>query len=75
MDKEHKMGKSIYVIETITFLGNFCKNNFYCKYHVKKRGFCLYQLWKFHDFSITQILRENDFENSRSAKSAILIQL
>jgi len=25
MDKEHKMGKSIYVIETSTFLGIFCE--------------------------------------------------
>ena len=28
--------------------------------------------WKFHDFSITQILREINFWDSRSAKSAIL---
>ena len=28
MDKEHKMGKSIYVIEISTFLGNFYKNDF-----------------------------------------------
>ena len=28
-------------------------------------------MWKFHDFSITQILREIDFWDSRGAKSAI----
>ena len=32
-------------------------------------------LWKFHDFSITQILREINFGDSRSAKSAILTHL
>ena len=32
-------------------------------------------VWKFHDFSITQILREIKIEDSRSAKSAIFINL
>ena len=32
-------------------------------------------VWKFHDFSITQILREITFEDFRSAKSAILKHL
>ena len=32
-------------------------------------------VWKFHDFSITQILREINFWDSRSAKSAILTHL
>ena len=32
-------------------------------------------MWKFHDFSITQILREINFEDSNSAKSAILSHL
>ena len=32
-------------------------------------------VWKFHDFCITQILRENNFEDSRSAKSDILTHL
>ena len=32
-------------------------------------------VWKFHDFSITQILREINFGDSRSAKSAILPHL
>ena len=32
-------------------------------------------VWKFHDFSITQILREINFWDSRSAKSAISTQL
>ena len=30
-----------------------------------------YTVWKFHDFSITQILREINFRDSKSAKSAI----
>ena len=29
-------------------------------------------MWKFHNFSITQIIREINFEDSGSAKSAIL---
>ena len=32
-------------------------------------------VWKFHDFYITQILREINFWGSRSAKSAILAHL
>ena len=32
-------------------------------------------VWKFHNFSITQILRENKFGASRSAKSTILTHL
>ena len=32
-------------------------------------------MWKFHDFSVTQILREINFEESRNAKSAILSHL
>ena len=32
-------------------------------------------MWKFHDFSITHILREIKFEDSRSAKSAIFTHL
>ena len=32
-------------------------------------------VWKFHDFSITQILREIKFEDSRSAKSTIFTHL
>ena len=32
-------------------------------------------VWKFHDFSITEILRENNFRNSRGAKFAILTHL
>ena len=35
----------------------------------------LYTVWKFHNFSITQILREITFRASRSAKYAILTQL
>ena len=32
-------------------------------------------VWKFPDFSITQILREINFENSRSAKYAVFTHL
>ena len=32
-------------------------------------------VWKFRDFSISQILRETNFWDSRSAKSAILTHL
>ena len=32
-------------------------------------------MWKFHDFSITQILCEINFEDSRIEKSAILTHL
>ena len=32
-------------------------------------------VWKFHDFSVTQILREINLEDSRSAKFAILTHL
>ena len=34
-----------------------------------------YTVWKFQDFCITQILREINFEDSWSAKSAISIHL
>ena len=34
-----------------------------------------FTVWKFHDFPITQILREIKFEDSRSAKSAIFTHL
>ena len=33
------------------------------------------KMWKFHDFSITQILREINFGDSRGAKSAISTHL
>ena len=32
-------------------------------------------VWKFHNFSITQILRQINFGDSRSAKAAILAHL
>ena len=32
-------------------------------------------MWKFHDFSITQTLREFNFGNSKSAKAAISTHL
>ena len=31
----------------------------------------VYTVWKFQDFCITEILREINFEDSRSAKSAV----
>ena len=34
-----------------------------------------YTVWQFKNFSITQILHETNFGESRSAKSAILINL
>ena len=34
-----------------------------------------FTVWKFHDFPITQILREIKFEDSRSAKSAVSTHL
>ena len=34
-----------------------------------------FTVWKFHDFSVTQISREINFRDSRSAKSAILTHL
>ena len=36
---------------------------------------CQNTVWKFHDFSITQILREIKFGDSRSAKYAISTHL
>ena len=36
-----------------------------------KREVSNFTVWKFHDFSITQILREINFGDSRSAKSAM----
>ena len=35
----------------------------------------MYTVWKFHKFTITQILHEINFEDSKSAKSAIFTQL
>ena len=39
------------------------------------QNYILYTVWKFHDFCIIQILREINFEDTRSAKSAILPHL
>ena len=47
-----------------TFL--LCKQIFFCD---------IQTVWKFEDLSITQILREINFGDSRSAKSAILAHL
>ena len=38
----------------------------------KKSKVSFHTVWKLQNFSITQILREINFENSRSEKSAIL---
>ena len=35
----------------------------------------IFTVWKFQDFSIIHILREINFEDSKSAKSAILTHL
>ena len=43
MDKEHKMGKSIYVIKISTFLGNFYKNDF--DVNMQRKRFLCYQLF------------------------------
>ena len=42
---------------------------------VQVKWFNIYSQWKFHNFSITQILCEIDYGDSRSAKSVILTQL
>ena len=47
------------------------KNDFY----KDKKVLTKLTVWKFHDFSITQILREINFGDSTSAKSAILTHL
>ena len=41
---------------------------------VRKDDFAIERdtVWKFHDFTITQILREINFGDSRSAKSDLL---
>ena len=35
----------------------------------------IFEMWLFHEFSITQILREINFGDSRSAKSAVVTHL
>ena len=37
--------------------------------------YCMHTVWKFDGFCIIQILREISFEDSQSAKSAILTHL
>ena len=44
-------------------------------YRVSNLESPLATVWKFHNFAITQILREIKFEDSRSAKSAIFTHL
>ena len=57
------------------------KHSHFCIESAKKflgREFQLHKVhtvWKFQNFSITQILREINFGNSRSATSAILTYL
>ena len=38
----------------------------------KKEKGRLHTVWKFQDFSVNQILREINFEESRSSKTAVL---
>ena len=45
---------------------------FFCKNEGYDRIRTILKLWKFYHFSVTQILREINFGDSRSAKSAIL---
>ena len=45
------------------------------KHDFTKKIFYFNTVWKFHDFSITQILRESKFVQSRSTKSTILTHL
>ena len=47
----------------------------YILIHLLLAKMCLDTVWKFHDFSITQILREINFWDSTGAKSAILTHL
>ena len=42
---------------------------------VQVKWFNIYSQWKFHNFSITQILCETDYGDSRSAKSVISTHL
>ena len=35
----------------------------------------MHRVWKFHDFSVTQNLREVNFGESRSSKTAVLVIL
>ena len=48
-----------------------------CSTYWKRHGMepLLLRVWKFHDFSITQLLHEINFGDSKSAKSAILTNL
>ena len=48
--------------------GSAHRNN---RYVLIKTAQSDFTVWKFHDFAITQILREINFEDSRSAKTAV----
>ena len=48
---------------------------YFCHFHFHKKICFLCTVRKFHGFSITQILREINFGDSRSANSAILSHL
>ena len=61
------------LIKYYYFKSNFSKvlikqirNNYQC---------CQHTVWKFHDFSITQVLHEINFGESSRAKTAILSHL
>ena len=53
-------------------LRNFCYN---VEQMLVSKIVIFYSMWEFHDFPITQILREIKFGASRSAKSAIWTHL
>ena len=46
-----------------------------CKSKLLTATTSLTTVWKLHDFAITQILREINFGDTRSAKSAILTHI
>ena len=75
-----KFKKKIAIL--VLIVPNLCLLIKYLCYHPEvnsktcvTREICLLTVWKFQDFCITQILREISFEDSKSAKSAILTHL
>ena len=69
-----KKAQKIYKIFLDKAEGPEKENNIPCTSR-KKNMESFYTVWKFQEFSITQILREINFEDFRSAKSAILTHL
>ena len=58
------------LLQTSKFLLRCLQKNS-CNSVKNRKNRCYYTVWKFDDFSITQILREINFWDSRSAKYAI----